>query len=296
MQMTQRQKESFANYLANVQTGILTSSYRTLGAEWIHYNLKYEYNMLYYIVSGRCNIWVNGLNISPSSGRLILLPAGSIISATSYNKENFGKYFCHFTSIIGGTRLFDLLHMSSMVEVEDKPFIERQFRELTETFTDKGITSALRAKTTLLQILCYFIERSSSLSLHDSGHLDVQSITSVMEYINAHLAERLSVDDLARLVHFHPHYFIQVFKSMIGFSPMQYIAKLRYERACTLLSSTRLNMNEIAEQVGIHPEYFTKFFKHHSGVSPTAYRDNRTNREHEKQAMNAVLNRAGAGG
>ncbi|WP_158301591.1 helix-turn-helix domain-containing protein [Paenibacillus mesophilus] len=296
MQMTQRQKENFGNYLANVQTGIRVSSFRTLGAEWIHYNMKYEYNMLYYIVSGRCNIWVNGLHLFPTSGRLLLLPAGSTISATSYNDENFVKYYCHFTSTIGGTRLFDLLHMSTMIEVEDKPLIEKQFQELTDNFTTKGLTSALRAKSTLLQLLCYFIEKNPSLTLHDSGHFDMQSINRVLEYIDAHLADRLTVDDLAGLVHFHPHYFIQVFKSMIGFSPMQFIAKVRYERACTLLSSTKLNIHEIAEHVGIDPEYFTKFFKHHSGVSPTAYRENPAQHDMERSKMQSGLQRVRVNG
>ncbi|MDF2724199.1 MAG: hypothetical protein K0Q59_3874 [Paenibacillus sp.] len=273
MQLIQRQMESFGNYLANIQTDIRHTSYRQLGVEWVHSNKSYEYNMLYYIASGRCNIWVNGHNICPSSGRLVLLPAGATISAASYNKEPFTKYFCHFTTMVGGTRLFDLLHMSTMIEVEDKPFIEQQFQELNNSFKTKELTSALRAKSTLQHILCYFIEKNPALELHDSGNLNVQSVNRVLDYIHMHLAERLNVDDLARLVHFHPHYFIQVFKSMIGYSPMQFIAKMRYERACTLLSSTRLSMNEIAEHVGIHPEYFTKFFRHHSGISPTAFRE-----------------------
>lgn len=276
MEQRQRQMENFGNYLANLQTDIRVSSYRQLGAEWVHHNLSYEYNMIYYIVSGRCNIWVNGQNICPTPGRLVLLPAGSTISTTSYNKEEFVKYYCHFTSTIGGTRLFDLLHLSTMIEVDDKALMEKQFQELTENFSNKGLTSNLRVKSTLQQILCYFIEKNPTLVLQDNGHLDVQCMNRVLEHIHAHLAERLNVDDLAQLVHFHPHYFIQVFKSMIGYSPMQFIAKMRYERACTLLSSTRLNINEIAEHVGIHPEYFTKFFRHHSGISPTSYRESGT--------------------
>ncbi|MDF2726311.1 MAG: hypothetical protein K0Q59_5989, partial [Paenibacillus sp.] len=54
MLQNQRQKENFGNYLANLQTDIRVSSYRQLGAEWVHHNLSYEYNMIYYIVSGRC--------------------------------------------------------------------------------------------------------------------------------------------------------------------------------------------------------------------------------------------------
>lgn len=272
MQSTQRQKGNFSSYLANVQTAILRSSYRMLGAEWSHSNLTYDFNLLYYMVSGRCNIWVNGTVISPTPGQLVLLPAGATISASSYNGEVFGKYYCHFTSTIGETRLFDLLETSLIIDVDDKPLIEEQFRNLNELYSGSGMTSFLRAKATLLQLICYFIEKSPKLIINDSDHLEVQSITRVLEYINLRLAQKLSVDELAKLAHFHPRYFITVFKSMTGFSPMQYIAKLRYDRACTLLRTTNLSMNEIAERIGVLPDYFTKFFKHHSGISPSSYR------------------------
>lgn len=277
LEMIQKQKENFGNYLSNVQVGILTSEHRTLGAEWHHRNLKREFNLLYYIVSGRCNISMNGFNMTPSSGRLVLLPAGSTISGTSHNGETFEKYYCHFTSTIGRTPLFDLLHMSSMIEVEDRMLIEQHFQELIRHFSEKEMTSALRAKTTLLQILCYFIEKSHPIALHDADNPDMQNMNSVLEYIHEHLADELSVDVLAKQVHFNPRYFIQVFKRMVGYSPMQYIAKQRYEQACMLLSYTRLNIYEIAERVGIHSEYFNKFFKQHSGISPTDYRENAEN-------------------
>ncbi|MCQ6557282.1 AraC family transcriptional regulator [Paenibacillus mendelii] len=256
-----------------LQTGILVSSFGELGEAWTHLHIKDDFNRLYFMVDGRCSISVDGLSLTPASGQLILLPAGAEISATSYNGENFAKYFCHFTATIGGSRLFDLLHTAPVIEVEDTLLLAEQFQELNRCFSGEGITSILRAKTVLNQLLCYFIEKNPSVSLHDSGHPSIQSMTRVLEYIDHHLADKLSVEELARLVHFHPHYFIQVFRTMMGYSPMQYIAKLRFERASTLLLSTKLNINEIAEYVGIHPEYFTKFFKHHGGVSPTEYRN-----------------------
>ncbi|TNJ65946.1 helix-turn-helix transcriptional regulator [Paenibacillus hemerocallicola] len=273
MQRTQAQQRNFSNYLANVQTAILRSSFRTLGAEWSHSNLKLEYNLLYYMVSGRCKIWIDGSILVPTAGQLVLLPAGSIISASSYDGEVFGKYYCHFTSLIGDNRLFDLLSISPIIEVDDHVLIEEQFQHLNESYTGHEMTSILRAKTTLAQLLCYVIENSPARIINDAGHRDVQSITRVLEYMQLRLSHKLSVDELAKLAHFHPRYFISVFKSMTGFSPMQYIAKLRYDRACSLLRTTNLSMNKIADRIGILPDYFTKFFKHHSGVSPTSYRE-----------------------
>lgn len=273
MQRTPAQQRNFSSYLANVQTAILRSSFRVLGAEWSHSNLKVEYNLLYYMVSGRCKIWINGAMLVPAAGQLALLPAGSVISASSYDGEVFSKYYCHFTSLIGDNRLFDLLSLSPIIEVKDRGLIEEQFRQLNESYAGLEMTSILRAKTTLTQLLCYVIENSPTQIINDAGHRDIQSITRVLDYMQMRLAYKLSVDELAKLAHFHPRYFISVFKSMTGFSPMQYIAKLRYDRACSLLRTTSLTMNEIADRVGIVPDYFTKFFKHHSGVSPTAYRE-----------------------
>ncbi|RKN70602.1 AraC family transcriptional regulator [Paenibacillus ginsengarvi] len=273
MQRTQAQQRNFSRYLANVQTAILHSSFRMLGAEWSHSNLKLEYNMLYYMVSGRCKIWLDGSILIPTAGQLVLLPAGSIISASSYDGEVFGKYYCHFTSLIGDNRLFDLLSISPIVEVNDLDLIEELFKHLNESYTGDEMTSILRAKTTLAQLLCYVIENSSTRIVNDAGHRDVQSVTRVLDYMHMRLPHKLTVEDLAKLAHFHPRYFISVFKSMTGFSPMQYMAKLRYDRACSLLRTTNLSMNQIADQIGILPDYFTKFFKHHSGVSPTSYRD-----------------------
>ncbi|GAA3412491.1 AraC family transcriptional regulator [Paenibacillus hodogayensis] len=273
MQHTQAQQQNFSSYLANVQTAILRSSFRMLGVEWSHSNLKLEYNMLYYIVSGRCKIWLDGSLLVPTAGQLVLLPAGSVISASSYDGEVFGKYYCHFTTFIGDNRLFDLLSISPIIEVDDRVLIEEHFRLLNETYTGYEMTSILRAKTTLAQLLCYVIDNSPTRIINDAGHRDIQSITRVLDYMRARLSDKLSVEDLAKFAHFHPRYFISVFKSMTGFSPMQYMAKLRYDRACSLLRTTNLSMNEIADRVGILPDYFTKFFKHHSGVSPTSYRE-----------------------
>ncbi|MFD0717369.1 AraC family transcriptional regulator [Paenibacillus sp. GCM10027626] len=238
--------------------------------------MSYEYNLLYYIVSGECRIQANGEEIRPAAGRLVLLPEGTNIT-TSSEDEHFSKYFCHFTATLGETRLFDLMKLSAMVEVSNRSEVETLFRQLLQYATDKTMTSALRSKTILLQLLCYYIENSPLCKLNTSGHSSMEAVNVVLGHIERHLSEKMSVDRLASLVHFHPHYFIQVFKTMIGCPPMQYITKLRFEHACIFLSSTAMSVQQIAERVGIEPDYFAKFFRHHSGMTPTEYR-NQANR------------------
>lgn len=265
-------RENFGNYLANIQTSIFTVSYRHVGTNWSYSNVNYEYNLLYYITDGSCTIRVNEEELRPSAGQLVLLPEGTQIT-TSSNDERFAKYYCHFTASLGETRLFDLIKLSTMIVAKDRSAIEKQFRELLHYASGHNMTSALRCKTILLQLLCTYIESSPLCKFTDTGHSPLEAINVVLQHIESHLSEKLSVERLAGLVHFHPHYFIQVFKTMVGCPPIQYITKLRFEHTCIFLSSTGMSVNEIAERVGIEPDYFAKFFKHHSGMTPTEYRN-----------------------
>ncbi|QNK58968.1 AraC family transcriptional regulator [Paenibacillus sp. PAMC21692] len=264
--------ERLGEYLTNIQTSIFTVSYRRVGTNWSYANMKHEYNLLYYIVDGSCVIRADHEVIQPLSGQLVLLPEGTNLTTFS-DDEYFSKYYCHFTASLGETRLFDLLKLSAVIDVKDKQAIEEQFRQLCHYAAAKNKTSALRCKTILLGLLCTYIENSQLCKFADNGHSPLDAVNVVLQFIDKHLSEKLSVERLASLVHFHPHYFIQVFKTMVGCPPMQYITKLRFEHACIFLSSTGMSVYEIAERVGIEPDYFAKFFRHHSGMTPTEYRN-----------------------
>lgn len=265
-------RTEIGDYLANIQTSVFTVSYQHVGTKWTYSNKNYEYNLLYYITEGSCRIRIGDEEIRPSAGQMVLLPEGTNLS-TSSNDESLAKYYCHFTASLGEIRLFDVLRLSPLIEARDRPAIEESFRQLIQYSKEKNVTSALRGKSVLLQLLCYFIENSPIREVVGSGHSALDAVNVVLRYIESHLSEKLSVEKLARLVHFHPHYFIHVFKTMIGCPPMQYITKLRLEQARVFLASTGIGVQEVAERVGIEADYFAKFFKHHAGMSPTEYRN-----------------------
>lgn len=267
--------ERFGEFLANLQTSIFTTSFQQVGSNWAHTNIKHEFDLLYYIVAGQCRIRANNEDLYPRAGQLVLIPAGTTIT-TSSDDDQFAKYYCHFTASIGETRLNELLRLSLIIDVEDCSLIEQHFQQLLRHSSQHAMTSALRCKAILYEILCYYIENSPVKTLHDTGHTSIETISVVINFIESHLSDKLSVEKLAGLVHFHPRYFIEVFKTMMGCPPMQYITKLRFERARIMLATTTWSIHEIADKVGIVPEYFTKFFKHHSGISPSVYRNHVT--------------------
>jgi len=96
----------------------------------------------------------------------------------------------------------------------------------------------------------------------------------IAEYIRRHIAEKITLEDIAKHFGFHPHYLIKLFHDRTGMSPMQYLQELRLEKAKEYLEMTDLTVAEISERLGWTNSYFSRLFHQREGVSPTEYRKN----------------------
>lgn len=91
--------------------------------------------------------------------------------------------------------------------------------------------------------------------------------------LEAELARPWTLAELAAVACLEPTYFVRRFRSDMGLPPMAWLARLRAERAATLLLQTTLSIQEIGERVGWGDlSYFARRFRTHFGCSPSAYR------------------------
>lgn len=98
-------------------------------------------------------------------------------------------------------------------------------------------------------------------------------ILQLKDYIEAHLHEQLTLEGLAKTVHFNKTYFVQRFKSLWGVPPMKYVSNLRCQKAKHLLLDTELSVSDIAAMTGFQsPHYFSAVFRKYSGQSPNEFR------------------------
>jgi AraC-like DNA-binding protein len=90
---------------------------------------------------------------------------------------------------------------------------------------------------------------------------------------DAHYAEPLEVDDLARAAGLSKAHFSREFRRSFGESPYVYLLTRRLERAAALLRNTDYSVAEICLEVGLQGVgSFTTSFKRMYGMTPTAYR------------------------
>ena len=98
----------------------------------------------------------------------------------------------------------------------------------------------------------------------------------VVDYIEAHLAADISLDDLAEIACLSPYHFSRSFKKMTGQSPCAYRLGRRIARASELLTATDLPLATIAYHCGFASQsHMTRVFTQHKGTPPGKLRRQR---------------------
>jgi AraC-like DNA-binding protein len=95
----------------------------------------------------------------------------------------------------------------------------------------------------------------------------------VMEYVNAHLNEALSLADLAAVAGFSRMHFAGQFRAATGYRPHEYLLYYRIESAKLMLSGTDIPLAQVALSVGFQAQpHFSTVFKRLTGESPARWR------------------------
>lgn len=116
------------------------------------------------------------------------------------------------------------------------------------------------------------IECINSL-LSIKGQEDNPLIKKVCEYIDSHLAEEISLEQMSDYVNVSSFYLSKLFREETGITFMNFLTDKRLEKARALLTETDLSIKEITAETGYNDQnYFSRIFKNKFGLSPKEYR------------------------
>jgi AraC-like DNA-binding protein len=99
------------------------------------------------------------------------------------------------------------------------------------------------------------------------------SLRRARDHIDAHFADDVDLDRLARVAGVSKYHFARSFEAAYGESPIRHLTRRRIERAQDLLRSANLTITEICMLVGFSSlGSFSARFRELVGESPSAYR------------------------
>lgn len=281
--------------LTSLELNVVTVQRTVAGRWWNFERVVSPFSRLWLILDGRATVKHHGRSFELRRGALHLVPAFTPHDCRCLRR--FDHFHLHFLSRVPtGIDLFSLLDCDWQISLP--PSFPKLLRRLETIYPDRRLpcfdpardeyprlptslvqmendtppAAWLEAQGILRLLLSPFL---ASARLHEEGaHAQVtRRFLEVQQFIHQHMADPVTLTDLARVAGLHPTYFSDRFLRLVGMRPLEYLMRRRMERAQYLLLASRAPVKKIACAVGLRdPAYFTRAFAKYCSQSPSAYR------------------------
>lgn len=149
-------------------------------------------------------------------------------------------------------------------------------RDIISCYENKYLAYELELKSLLFKFFFILYRYKLVKKLKDKDTLALNTIDKikiVLNYINEHYTEDISINTLSKLCDYSEYHFMRFFKKHTGLTCVQYINNYRLEKAAILLSSSTIPIMDISLEIGFENlSYFNKLFKRKYNLTPKQFR------------------------
>ncbi len=118
--------------------------------------------------------------------------------------------------------------------------------------------------------------------LENRSSMNLRVINKACDYIVKNYHKNISLEEVAQTVHLSPFYFSRLFKQEKGFNFVDFLTKVRIEKAKKMLQNPDFTAVRIAAEVGYQDaSYFSRVFRQTMGMTPNQYRNEIRNGKQE---------------
>lgn len=203
------------------------------------------------------------------TGTLVLLPAGQPHAYGADPDDPWTLWWIHLAGAQLPLLQREVPWLAGGVRpVHDPtPFVRLMSRALAEL--EHGHDPARLAATSTLawQLLGLLGETHAPQVAADDG------VSRAIQSMREHPEHPHTIAGLAQIAGWSPSHFAARFKTATGLPPLDYLLRLRMERAAWLLDNSTGTIEDIATQLGYpDPFYFSRRFRTHHGCAPREWR------------------------
>ncbi|HEY1848464.1 MAG TPA: AraC family transcriptional regulator [Opitutaceae bacterium] len=149
----------------------------------------------------------------------------------------------------------------------EEPGFDRVYAALERGFSIRHLVAAAAALRLALSTVAQLsAEGHKSRSAEERVAQSIEALRS--DWQRPHRLGELATAAKVSVAHYS-----SLFRQRTGFSPIDFLIRLRVRHACRLLDTTSITVKEVSERSGYaDPYYFTRCFRRVMGASPRAYR------------------------
>jgi len=235
-------------------------------------------NFLFYCIDGKGWYRLEDKQYEVKANEFFILPQNVSHAYGSSDDHPWSIYWVHF----GGEQL-PYFNSLFTIQTHFKPFHVKGNDAIASGFTKMYKALELGYSTDNLMFANICLSHFISLFIYNSKHFEVvdeniNCIDSAILYMQEHVNETLTLNELSKLYHYSPSRFSSLFKQKTGYAPIDYFLQMKMQKASQQLDFTKLSIKEIAMNFGFDdPYYFSRRFTKVIGIPPSKYRDNNKN-------------------
>ena len=266
------------HYLSNLSLYIKLHRFIRHDQTWHEHKTKSNYT-IWNIYEG--NVWIemNEQLHKACPGDVLFFYPGD--TYTAYTDESGCSFlFFQFSFQLGNN--IDILSDNHLAGLYQHPVVSKRCMEFTNQYLAKYHDKACST----LKLYAFFLDYFADFTTFGeygfpfktySTTKDNLLIHEILDYMNCHYTENITVKQLAEIASMSEKNFIRYFHFNVGISPKRYLIEQRMKYATELLADTNNSITDIAQAVGYSDPYcFSKAFHKYFGEAPSACRKSLT--------------------
>ena len=258
----------------------LSSEYMGVTNHW------HEEAELTLITSGKCIYKIDLVEYEVEEGDLLFIPPLFLHSITlGNNKKACSETYVFHLKFLGGNST-DICSTRYLAPIMNQEFsmpcvikknhpvyvsLRKIFNQINTTYDESIIGYELALKSLFLQTIFLLLQYSKKIEAPETEKVS-DKIKNVLDYIELHYPETITVSQLAKLCYFSDYHFMRFFKKHMNMTCVEYINNLRLEKAVELFEKGNLSIMEVSLSVGFHNlSYFHRAFKKKYRMTPLSF-------------------------
>lgn len=258
----------------------LASDYPVVTTHW------HEEAELTLITKGNCLYQIDLIDYEVKEGDLLFVPPLFLHSISlDTSEEIFSETYVFHLNFLGGnsTDICSTRYLAPMMNQEfsmpclitpEHPVyasLRKIFNQIASLYDEAVVGYELALKSLFLQAVFLLLQYSEKTASPDTG-TPSDKLKNVLDYIEMHFAEPISVSELAKLCYFSDYHFMRFFKKHMNMTCVEYINNLRLEKSVELFEQGNTSILDVSLSVGFHNlSYFHRAFKNKYHMTPMSF-------------------------
>jgi AraC-like DNA-binding protein len=238
-----------------------------------------DYYLVHYVVSGKGTFRCMGQDYHLERGGSFFIFPGELVSYTSDEQHPW----CYRWIGFKGSRVDEYLHMLGISQhhpvnvTNQHRKVNALFHQLEQKLHARQPHCDMQSQGYLRLILAEYAQDLHETTVPTEEVSGIQQqIEQAIRWLTLQHNQPISIEQMAQSLGYHRTHLSKMFKQHTGMSPMNFLLKIRMERARLLLQES-LTVEQVASSVGFADAlYFSKQFKKWFGRSPSEYRQDQT--------------------